>query len=225
MNKNNTTATIFVGSLKKNYEESNTYKVSLLVKKEFANYNIKTNLVYLRDIKIAPGVEFDTGEKWDEFGKIYKLMDKTDIVLLGTPIWWGIHSSLCQAFMERIGAYDDLAIKTGLSPLYNKVFGMIITASNDGFQHIHGIFNAFATSLGLTCPPENHIYWGTVLNYTKDKNDPSSNEETVNMVKNCCRNLYLWSKVVKQLKLGTIAQKIKPGRVGVLSTDQLYKSY
>lgn len=218
------TATIFIGSLKKSKEESNTYKTSLLVKNEFEKYGVKTKLFYLRDIRIAPGVEFDTGDNWDEFKQIYDIVDKTDIVMLGTPIWWGVHSSLCQAFMERIGAYDDLAIKTGMSKLYNKVFGMIITASNDGFQHIHGIFNAFATSLGMTCPPENHVYWGTVLNYTKNKNKPESNEETMNMVKNCCRNLYLWSTVIKKLNLGTRAQKIKPGRIGVLSTDILHKS-
>lgn len=219
-----TTATIFIGSLKKSKKDSNTYKTALLVKKEFKKYNVKTNLVYLRDIRIAPGVEFDTGDDWDEFKQVYDIVNKSDIIMLGTPIWWGIQSSLCQAFMERIGAYDDLAIKTGMSRLYNKIFGMIITASNDGFQHIHGIFNAFATSLGMTCPPENHIYWGTVLNYTNDKNDPSSNEETMNMIKNCCRNLYLWSTVIKKLDLGNRAQKIEPGRVGVLSTDELYKT-
>ncbi|MCS7316824.1 MAG: NAD(P)H-dependent oxidoreductase [Candidatus Dojkabacteria bacterium] len=215
---------IFVGSLKKNIKDSNTYRTALLVKKEFAKYEVETKLYYLRNFRIAPGVEFDTGEKWDEFKQFYEVVNSSDILMLATPIWWGIHSSLCQSFMERIGAYDDLAIKTGFTPLYNKVFGCIITASNDGFQHVHGIFNSFASNMGMTCPPENHVYWGTKVSFSKSSEDPRKNKETMNQIKNCVRNLYLWSKVIKKLDLGTKAQNINPGRVGLLSDDTEFES-
>lgn len=216
---------IFIGSLKKDHKNSNTVKVAKLVKKEFESYDVRVKIYYLRNIRIAPGVEFDTGDSWDQFKKVYKIIHETDILMLGTPVWWGIHSSLCQSFMERVGAYDDLAIKTGFTPLYNKVFGTIITASNDGFQHVHGIFNAFAANMGMTCPPENHVYWGTKLQMSKSYEDPSKNEETMNQIKNCVRNLYLWSKTIKKLNLGKIAQNIKPGRVGLLSDDSEAKSF
>lgn len=216
---------IFIGSLKKDYNESNTVKVAKLVKKEFEKYKVKVNVYYLRNIRIAPGVDFDTGDEWDQFKKVYDIINRSDIIMLGTPVWWGVHSSLCQSFMERVGAYDDLAIKTGFTPLYNKVFGSIITASNDGFQHVHGILNAFAANMGMTCPPENHIYWGTKLQMSKSSKYPLKNEETVNQIKNCTRNLYIWVKIIKKLNLGERAQHINPGRVGLLSDDSEAKSF
>jgi multimeric flavodoxin WrbA len=217
-------ASIFVGSLKSDYKNSNTAKTCLLLKNALEDYGVEVKSRYLRNYRIAPGVEFDTGDSWDEFQVMYDDVAESNIVVLATPVWWGIHSSLCQAWMERIGAYDDAAIKTGKTPLYNKVFGCVITASNDGFQHTHGIFNAFATNLGMTCPPENHVYWGTVLKNSKSGKNPSENDETMNQIKNCARNLYLWAKTIDKLDLGTIAQEIKPGRVGLLSNDKKAKS-
>ena len=122
-----------------------------------------------------------------------------------------------QQWMERVGAYDDQYITSGKTPLYNKVFGCIVTASNDGFQHIHGNFYNFASELGMTIPPESHVDWGTSLGKV-------TNEETMNQVKNACRNLYLWAKVIKELDLGAKALAIKPGRVGLTSKDKLAKS-
>ncbi len=137
---------------------------------------------------------------------------------MATPIWWGIQSSLCQQLMERLGAYDDSYISTAKSPLYNKVFGCVVTASNDGFQHVQGLFYAFASNLGMTVPPEAHVTWGTVVGA---KENPMDNPETENMVKNAARNLFLWGKAIGDLKLGSRALAIKPGRVGLLSTDKL----
>jgi len=213
-------ASIFVGSLKNDYKNSNTAKTCALLKKELESYGVEVKSRYLRNYRIAPGVEFDTGDSWDEFSVMYEDVAESNIIILATPVWWGVQSSLCQAWMERVGAYDDAAIKTGKTPLYNKVFGCVITASNDGFQHVHGIFNAFATNMGMTCPPENHVYWGTVLKSSGDGKTPIKNKETMNQIKNCARNLFLWARTIDKLDLGNVAQEIKPGRVGLLSNDK-----
>lgn len=217
-------ATFFIGSLKPNVKESNTAKLCKLAAAELKKYGVETKFRYLRNRRIAPGVDFETGDDWDEMKIYYQDVEQSDIIILATPIWWGIQSSLCQAWMERIGAYDDQYIKEGKSPLYNKVFGTVITASNDGFQHIQGLFYAFASNMGMTVPPEAHITWGTALTHSKSDSDPSQNEETMNMVKNACRNWFLWSSMIKKLDLGTIAQNIKPGRVGLDSSDKLQSS-
>ena len=217
-------ATFFVGSLKNQPQKSNTVKVCKLAAEELKKYGVESKFRYLRNRRIAPGVDFDTGDDWDEMEIYYKDVEQSDIIILATPIWWGVHSSLCQAWMERIGAYDDQYIKEGKSPLYNKVFGSVITASNDGFQHIIGIFNAFAGNMGMTVPPESHITWGTILKHSESDTDPSKNDETVNMIKNACRNWYLWGATVKKLDLGNMAQKINPGKVGIDSDDHLASS-
>jgi len=210
-------ATIFIASLKKDAKTSNTVHLAKMVKKELEQYDVEVVMRYLRNRRMAHGVEFDTGEPFDEAKVYYQDMDKSEIVIMATPIWWGQQSSLAQQWMERIGAYDDEYIKTGKSKLYNKVFGCVITASNDGFQHAQGNLYAFASNLGMTVPPEAHCTWGTVLGKI-------DNEETQNMKKNMARNLFLWAKAITSLDLGNRALQIKPGRVGLDSDDKLERS-
>jgi multimeric flavodoxin WrbA len=211
-------ATIFIGSLKPDHEDSNTVQASALVNTELEKYGVQVKQRYLRKRRIAPGVEFDTGDSWDQAQIYYEDVAKSDIIILATPVWWGIHSSLVQALMERVGAYDDAYIQSGKSPLYNKVFGCIITASNDGFQHTQGILYTFASNLGMTIPPESYVSWGTVVGAEAA---PVDNAQTVNQVKIMSRNLFLWGKMIRDLDLGNLALGIRPGRVGLLSTDEL----
>jgi len=214
-------ATIFIGSLKRDVDDSNTVALSKRVKRELESYGVKVTMRNLRSRRIAPGVVFNTGDEWDEAAIYFRDFEKSDIILMATPIWWGIQSSLVSALMERIGAFDDDYIKTGKSKLYNKVFGCIVTASNDGFQHVQGNLYAFASNLGMTIPPEAHATWGTVVGA---KENPVDNPETENMVKNQARNLFLWAKTIKELDLGNRALKLKPGRVGIDSNDKLQTS-
>lgn len=216
--KTNISATIFVASLKNDATTSNTVKLSKLVAKELATYDVDVKIVYMGNKIIGQGVSIKSEEPDDQAQTvIYDRIEKSDIVILATPIWWGQQSSLAQKFMERVGAYDDQYIKSGKSPLYGKVFGCIVTASNDGFQHAQGNMYNFASELGFTIPPEAHVNWGTELGKLK-------NVETLNQVKNSARNLYLWASTLKKVDLGRVALAIKPGRVGLLSNDKLASS-
>lgn len=217
-------ATFFIGSLKANPSKSNTAKVCKLAADELKSYGVSSKFRYLRNRRIAPGVEFKSEEDYDEMPIYYKDIEQSDIIVLATPTWWGNHSSLCQAWIERTGAYDDKYIKEGNSILYNKVFGAVVTASNDGFQHIVGSFNTFANNMGMTIPPENHITWGTALKFSKSDDDPSQNDATVNMIKIACRNWFMWSKAITSLDLGGKALAIKSGKVGLDNNDKLIKT-
>ena len=214
-------ATIFIGSLKREIEDSNTVRLAALVKSELQDYGVDVRLRYLRSRRIAPGVEFDPGDDWDQAGEYYEDIHDSEIIIFATPTWWGIQSSLISALQERFSGYDDEYIATGKSPLYNKVFGCVITASNDGFQHIQGNLYAFAVNMGMTVPPEAVVTWGTSVGQEKA---PVLNAETVNQVKNMSRNLYLWGKTISELKLGSLALDIKPGRVGRDVSDTLRSS-
>jgi multimeric flavodoxin WrbA len=141
-------------------------------------------------------------------------------VILASPIWWGIHSSLVQNAMERLGAYDDGFIKDNKTPLYSKTFGAILTASNDGFQHAAGIFKVFASNLGFTIPPESAVTWGTVLQHSPSQN-PKDNKETMSNIDAFCRNQFLWAKMLKETDLGATALKFRKSKVGLLSNDKL----
>jgi hypothetical protein len=75
--------------------------------------------------------------------------------------------------------------------------------------------------MGFTVPPEAHVTWGTAIN---SEDNPADNEETENQVKNAVRNLTMWSQVLKKTNLGPLALKVKPGRVGRLSNDEIGRS-
>lgn len=214
-------ATIFIGSLKQDTNDSNTVKLAQRVKTEFASNGVTCTLRYLLKRPMAHGTDRVIDSPDDQADIYFRDIHRSDIVMLATPTWWGIHSSLVQQLMERIGGYDDEYIKTGKTPLYGKTFGCIMTASNDGFQHMQGIFYTFATNMGFTVPPEAHVTWGTAVN---TEENPVDNEETENQVKNAVRNLTMWSQVLKKTNLGPIALNIKPGRVGRLSNDEISRS-
>jgi hypothetical protein len=86
---------------------------------------------------------------------------------------------------------------------------------------VQGNLYAFASNLGMTVPPEAHVYWGTAVGSEKT---PVDNPETKNQVKNMARNLFMWGHVISKLKLGDQALMVKPGRVGRLSDDSLSSS-
>jgi multimeric flavodoxin WrbA len=214
-------ATIFIGSLKQDSNDSNTVALSQKVKSEFANYNVDCTMRYLLKRPMAHGTDRVIDDPNDRADVYFRDIDRSDIIIFATPTWWGIHSSLIQQLMERVGGYDDEYIESGRTPLYGKTFGCIITASNDGFQHIQGLLYSFASNMGFTIPPEAHITWGTATN---TKNNPVDNEETLNQIKNAVRNLVMWSYALKTTNLGPTALAYKPGKVGRLSNDKIARS-
>ena len=57
------------------------------------------------------------------------LIDKVktaDILVVGTPIWFGVRSSVAQMVIERLdGTYTETN-QAGQYPLYNKVAGVVV---------------------------------------------------------------------------------------------------
>lgn len=214
---------IFNGSLKDDKTDSNTHKLISLVEKEYKELGVgSVDIFYLKDFKFAEGVTFKVTQKWDQAKEFFDAINDADIVIFASPVWWGTYSSLIARLMERVGAYDDEYIKSGVNNLYQKVFGCIITASNDGFQSSQGSLYAFASNLGFTIPPESHIFWGT---YLGQENNPVDNPETMSQVGIACRNLYNWANLIKESKIGENVLKDERTKVGLDSNDKLRSTY
>jgi len=137
----NMKATIFLGSLKSKQSDSNSAALAKMVQKQLLERGFReVNIFNLRNLDYEPGVDIKT-ESGEADGMTEALAQvlSSDCVIIATPIWWGVHSSIVQAFMERMCYYDDFAIKTAISPIYGKTFGAIISGSDDGFQQITGL--------------------------------------------------------------------------------------
>ena len=207
-------ATIFLGSLKSKQSDSNSATLAGLVEKQLLERGFKeVNIVNLRNLDYEPGVDIKT-EAGDADGMTEALAAvlDSDAVIFATPIWWGIHSSLIQALMERMCYYDDFAIKTAISPIYGKTFGAIISGSDDGFQQVTGLLMNFATNMGFTIPPD-----AIVPCVMQGRKDIRTDERTQQHITLFARNMAAWTDLLKRRKIGAEVQQEREPRPSYMS--------
>jgi multimeric flavodoxin WrbA len=146
-------------TLKKSPRVSNTRALIDKVAGLMQGLDVESEIIRVVDFKIAFGVSTDEGEG-DEWPEIYDKLKKADIIIIATPIWFGVRSSIVQMIIERLdGSYAEGDPETGQYPLYGKVAGTIVTGNEDGAH------NAAATTLfnlshmGCVIPPNSDCYW------------------------------------------------------------------
>lgn len=146
-------------TLKKSPTISNTEALIKNVVDIMKPLKVQSEIIRPVDYKIAFGVSSDEG-KGDEWPKILKKVKESDILIIGTPIWFGVRSSIAQLVFERLdGTYEEGDPKTGQFPLYNKVGGVIVTGNEDGAHHAAATTLFNLTHLGCAIPPNSDCYW------------------------------------------------------------------
>jgi multimeric flavodoxin WrbA len=146
-------------TLKKTPKVSNT---EALIKKAVSLYSelgVKSEVIRPVDYNIAFGVSSDEGDG-DEWPKILEKIYESDIIIIGSPIWFGVRSAVAQMIFERLdGTYDEGDPDTGQYPLYGKVGGVVVTGNEDGAHDVSSntLFNL--SHLGCTIPPNCDTYW------------------------------------------------------------------
>ena len=107
---------------------------AILVRNEVALEQVR-----LVDHTIAPGVYPDMteqGAERDDWPAIWKKVEAADILIVGTPIWLGEKSSVCQRLIERLYAHSGQTNDKGQYVFYGKVGGCIVTGNEDGNTHV-----------------------------------------------------------------------------------------
>lgn len=145
-------------TLKRSPEESNTEALCRKVIEWFDALGVSSEIVRIVDHDVRFGVTSDEGDG-DEWPVILEKVKAADILVLGTPIWFGHRSSVAQMVIERLdGTYTERN-EQGQYPLYNKVAGVVVTGNEDG-AHAAGeatLFNLM--HLGCAIPPNADTYW------------------------------------------------------------------
>lgn len=152
-------AVILNCTLKKSPSVSNTSALIKKVIKHYKSLGVDAEEIRVVDYNIPFGVSSYEG-KDDEWPKILKKFKACDILIIGSSIWFGVRSSVCQLVIERLdGTYEEGDKKTGQFPLYNKVAGVIVTGNEDGAHDVasNTLFNL--THLGCIVPPNVDTYW------------------------------------------------------------------
>ena len=195
-------ATILLGTLKPKSGKafSNTKVLCEVLCDQFAEHDVKSEIVHLAAYKILPGTKSNMGHG-DEWPKILAKLVRSDIIIFATPIWWGGHSSLVQRAMERLDELNDEIVATGKSELLNKVGGMVITGGEDGAQNVIASIANFFVWNGLTLPPACSLsYLGSHKAKTRIglKKEFMKQPYTMGMARTMARNLAYLAQLLRE---------------------------
>ncbi len=141
-------------TLKKSDRVSNTQALLDRVGALFDEHGVAFDTIRIIDHHVPHGVSADEGDG-DEWPAIFERIKAADILVIGTPIWFGVRSSVCQKVIERLDAsYDEADPATGQFPLYGKVAGVVVTGNEDGAHDAasNTLFNL--SHLGCTDPAQ-----------------------------------------------------------------------
>jgi nitrite reductase/ring-hydroxylating ferredoxin subunit/multimeric flavodoxin WrbA len=90
----------------------------------------------------------------DQMAEVYEaVVHWADIVLVSTPIRWGVASALYFKMAERLNCVQNEITTHDVVLIRNKVAGFIITGGQDNVQGVAGGMLAFFSELGFSFPP------------------------------------------------------------------------
>ena len=209
-------AIIFLGSLKQKQSLSNSAYLAQQVEKQLLERGFKeVELFNLAQLDYEPGISNKTQSGLaDGMTLAMARILAADCVIFATPIWWGIHSSLIQALMERMSYYDDFAIRTDICAMYGKTFGAIVSGSDDGFQQITGLLCNFATNLGFTIPPDS-----VVVSTGQGRKNIRSDSRTQQHIEIFARNMAAWTQLLQRSGIGAKVQAARESRPPYVGDD------
>lgn len=164
-------------TLKSSPAESSCDLLLRQVLTELESHGVKGDLVRAADYNIKPGVTSDEGEGDDWPAIRSKLLD-ADILILGTPIWLGHPSSVCQRVLERINAFLGETDDGGRMLTYGRVAGVAVVGNEDGAHHVVAELFQGLNDCGFTLPANGCTYWvGEAMHGTDFKELSQTPEE------------------------------------------------
>ena len=120
---------------------------------------------YLRpvDYEIPAGLKHDyagrDGYDRDDWPQIQAKIDACDILILGTSVWLGEKSSVCNRVLERMYGYTHDLNDKGQYRDYGKVGATLITGNEDGVKHCAMNILFSLSHIGYTVPPQADAGW------------------------------------------------------------------
>ena len=149
-------------TLKKAPQKSHTGTLMDVSKTIMVNEKVQVDEIRLIDHEVPPGVYPDMtehGYEKDEWPNIFKRVMEADILIVGTPLWLGEKSSICQKLIERLYGMSGETNSKGQYVFYGKVGGCIITGNEDGIKHAAmGILYSLQ-HVGYSIPPQADAGW------------------------------------------------------------------
>jgi multimeric flavodoxin WrbA len=156
------TSALFINcSLQQNKEDSHTQKLIDKVATIMTTEGVKVEQVYAREHTIATGMIKDGAEEGlkDDWPAIQDKIMAADILVIGSPIWLGVKSSVATQVIERMYAYSGDTNDKGQYLYYGKAGGCIITGNEDGIKHCSMDILYALQHIGYMVPPQADCGW------------------------------------------------------------------
>ncbi|BAN01639.1 flavodoxin family protein [Ilumatobacter coccineus] len=156
------TAVILNCSLQHEAKESHTRLLLNRVAGIMRTEGVEVEIIHMLEHRVGFGMVTDTtslGDERDDWPGIHaKIMD-ADILVIGTPIWLGVKSSVATLAIERLYAYSGETNEHGQYLYYGKVGGCVVTGNEDGVKAC-SMETLYALShIGYTIPPQADCGW------------------------------------------------------------------
>ena len=145
-------------TLKKSPAVSHTQGLLDIVIGHLEDQGVACETIRVVDHYVPFGVSSDEGDG-DEWPAILERVLAAQILVIGTPIWFGVRSSVAQLVIERLDGTYQSTNAVGQYPLYNTVGGVVVTGNEDGAHDAAGTTLFNLSHLGCTIPPNADTYW------------------------------------------------------------------
>ncbi|MBO6657650.1 MAG: flavodoxin family protein [Pseudomonadales bacterium] len=129
----------------------------------FQANGVATEILRPVDCEIPAGLEQDytgvDGYQRDDWPGIQAKIDACDILIIGTSVWLGEKSSVCNRVLERMYGYTHSLNDKGQYRDYGKVGATLITGNEDGVKHCAMNILFSLSHMGYTVPPQADAGW------------------------------------------------------------------
>ena len=145
-------------TLKPGPEASSTDLLLDAITGELETFGYTGETVRVVDRGLAHGVTADEGVG-DGWPAIRQLVLDSQILVVGTPIWLGHPSSVCQQVMERLDAFLGETDERGQIATVDRVALVAVVGNEDGAHHVGAELFQGLNDVGFTLPPGAMAYW------------------------------------------------------------------
>lgn len=160
-------------------------------------HGISTEVLRAADHNIKPGVTSDEGED-DDWPRIRAKILAANIFILGTPIWLGHPSSMCQRVLERLDAFLGETDDAGRMVSYDRVAGVAVVGNEDGAHHVSAELFQGLNDVGFTLPASAVTYWvGEAMHGTDYKDLSKTPEKTATATEGLAANCAHLARVLQ----------------------------
>ena len=149
-------------TLKASPAVSHTEGLFTLSREIMERLGVNVSVERVVDWDLPPGVRPDMSEHGagsDAWPDLFQRVIAADIVIIGTPIWLGEKSSVCNQLIERLYGNSAQLNDAGQYAYYGRVGGCLVTGNEDGAKHCAMNILYSLQHLGFTIPPQADAAW------------------------------------------------------------------